>query len=119
MATEVDQARAEIDEALEVNSPQLEGLRDFSRLNLTSQSLEQINISIEEYSRRNNLLLAAKDALSKLIHDGYPDVLTRELPDAVYVELKSNKESVEAAFAKFASNAAIVLNITKTDTEPK
>jgi hypothetical protein len=116
MATEVDQARLEIDAALAVNSPQLEGLRDFSRLNLTEQSQEEVSRSIEEFARRNTLLLAAKEALAQLVHDGYPEVPVRELVDAVFVELRSNKDSIEAAFAKFSSNQARSLNLTVTDT---
>lgn len=110
MPTQVDSAVTEIQAALDVIRPQLEGMRDFSRLNLEHAS-GVVQQAITDFNRRDNLLEDALRALTALLSDGYPVMPTREVEQADFVDLKNQVDTITAAFAKFAAIKAADLGM--------
>ena len=120
MPTQVDSAIQEIQDALAVVSPQLEGLRDFSRLNLTQpESPSVVQSAIVDFERRDHLLIAALNALTALNADNYPDLPNREIEQNVFNDLKEQVTTIEAAFAKFTPLHATNLNLETSQPEFK
>lgn len=119
MATAVDGARDEIQAAMAALVPELEGLRDYARLNLHDDTRREVDFSIAQYDRRLGLLTAADAALASLVGDGYPALDVREVADVVYQDLTANAATIEAALRKFASNAATSLRLNPGASELK
>lgn len=118
MPTQVDSAVTEIQAALDVIRPQLEGMKDFSRLNLEHAS-GVVQQAIADFARRENLLTMALNALAALLSDGYPEMLVREVEQVDFVDLKNQVDTITAAFAKFAAIKAAALNPTGGEPEFK
>lgn len=99
-------------------APQLEGLRDFQRLNLMAETQTEIELSLQQYVRRVGLLDAALDALLALIADGYPDLQVRAISETALADLRENASTIEAALSRFTGEGgATTLNLaagTKT-----
>lgn len=119
MATSVDAAIIEIADKLATLEPQLEGLRDFERLNLLPDTHAVVIDSINQYTRREMLMLAAQSALAALVADGYPVLDAREIIQAAYADLTGNAATIEAALAQFKPIVAANLRITAGTTELK
>lgn len=97
----LDDLKAELLAAQVSITPQIEGLHDFARLNLTPDTLAVVNTGISDFERRLGLIVAALKALEDLIDDNYPAVDVRLVPKAVFADLQDNVSTIEAAFAKF------------------
>jgi hypothetical protein len=119
MATAVETASGEIAARLIVVEPQREGLRDYARLEMPSDALREVSLSIQQYDRRLSLMRAARDACEALMADGYPDLDVREIPDAAYEALRENAATIQAALAQFASGRATEMHLTGGTPEPK
>lgn len=119
METAVDRAIVEIQEKLATFGPQLEGLRDYARLNLKAETQEEVGRSIAIYERRTSLLNTAQGALKSLVDDGHPDLPVREVQQLVFEDLKANAATIEAALAQFASNEATSMTLGAEPAEPK
>jgi len=121
MATSVDAALQEIVASLAVLSPQLEGLRDFQRLNLKAETRREIETSLAAYARREQLLVSAQSALEGLLGDGFPEMAVRALDEAAYLDLVANAGTIEAALKQFsaADQATVELITTAGPPEPK
>lgn len=117
--TAVDAAIVEINAKLAEIAPQHEGLRDYSRLNLSEESHRIISESIEHYNRRVAYLITAKAALEALRVDGHPDLKPVEIAPESLAELQENASTIEAALKQFSSNAATSINLTGGDKSPK
>lgn len=117
--TDVDAALLEITGALATLEPQLEGLRDYQRLNLHDDTRAIIESAIVDYARRETLLFGSRNALDQLRDDGYPSLEVREVAQAVYADLAENKATVDAALAQFAPLTAATLRTTAGPAEPK
>jgi len=98
----VEAALAEIAASLAVLSPQLEGLRDFQRVNLKSDARREVEVSLAEYARREQLLVSARTALEGLLGDGYPTMAVRTIEQVAYADLVENAATIAAALAQFA-----------------
>jgi len=119
MATAVEQALQEIVTKMAIVAPQHEGLRDYSRLNISPETRTEVTAAITVYDRRVTVMLAAKNALTALLADGYPDLDIREVSAAVLADLKENAATIEAALAQFGSNQAAAIVSTAGPAEPK
>lgn len=123
MATEgtiVDEALDEIVTALGSFEPLLEGLRDYARLNLRPETLTVVEGAIQEHERRMEKLQAARGALDALLQDGYPLLSVHEVEQAVFDDLKSQFDSITAAFGHFSPEAlASSLGLSAGPVEPK
>jgi hypothetical protein len=117
--TVVDDALAEIEEALAHIDPLLEGLQDFARLNLRPETLAVVQGAIDLHVRRRDKLVASRDALQVLLDDGYPFLPVHEIGQGAYDDLAENHTSIEAAFAHFKPNVALALGLTAGESEPK
>jgi hypothetical protein len=118
--TAVTAALAEIVAALATIPPQHEGLKDFARLNLKPETLVEIRTSLEQYDRRVRLLEAAQKANEVLLADGYPALEPREISDAAYQDLQTNKQTIDAALQQFTSpTPATTLGLAAGAVEPK
>lgn len=117
--TAVEQAIAEINTLLAQFAPEHEGLRDFARLNLQPETLNEINTSLANYDRRVGLLQAAKAACEALMADGHPDLPVREIPSTAFDDISANHTTVMAAFARFAPAPATAINVTPGEPENK
>lgn len=111
MATAVDSARQEVGVAITVIGPQLEGLHDFDRLNISAMTKEVVEQEIHDYQRRLDLLQAAASALDALDADGYPGIPARDVAEVIYADLHAQLDQITAAFATFQSNKAETLDI--------
>lgn len=117
--SEVDEAIVEIKAAIEALVPELEGLRDYARLNLKPGTAVEIQSATQDYMRRGQLLEASLEALESLVGDGYPDLAVREIAAASYQDLVDQQTTLNAALDKFASNSATSLNPVVGAPEPK
>lgn len=95
--------RAELEAAKAVLVPQIEGLHDFARLNIKPETLAKVQEATVDFERRLGLVDAAQTALNNLDADKYPDVPERSVIAAVYDDLADNVNTIQAAFAKFAT----------------
>jgi hypothetical protein len=107
METSVAAALQEIAAALAVVSPQLEGLRDFQRLNLKADARREIEASLAEYARREQLLVSARTALEGLVSDGYPAIAVRAIEAVAYADLVENAATIAAALAQFSGGEPV------------
>lgn len=117
--TDVDRAVVEITGLLAAFAPQHEGLRDFKSLNLKDVTKIEIENSLALYDRRQGLLEAALAALEALVTDGHPDIPVREISAVAFADLQDNTSTIEAAMARFASNAATSIQLVPGETVPK
>jgi oligoribonuclease NrnB/cAMP/cGMP phosphodiesterase (DHH superfamily) len=117
--TAVDSALTEINERLATFAPQHEGLRDFQSLNLKDTTRVEIEASLALYDRRKDVLEKAKLALEQLNADGHPELAVREISADAFADLQDNTRTIEAAMARFASNAATSLVLNEGTIAPK
>lgn len=119
MATAVEAAIAEIDERLATFGPQYAGLKGFARLPMREDTLQDVNASIFQYEKRIQALNNAKVACAALMADGHPDLTIREISASEFADLKANADMIEAALARFDSNAPTSFAFTAGAIEPK
>lgn len=126
----VTAALAELDEQLTAIAPSHEGLRDYARLNIEDGTRREITDAIGDYDRRVALLQEARRAEQTLLDtavaaykalagDGHPDLPIREISPAALADLQNNLDTLAAARARFASNAATAMTLTGDPAEPK
>lgn len=108
MSIAVDTLLAEIASETATFEPQLEGLRDFSRLNLQSTTAEIVASRITQYERRLDLLFIAKRAITALSNDGHPGIPDVTVEDAVFDDLADNVTTIQDAFGGFDLQADAV-----------
>jgi hypothetical protein len=113
-------ALAEVEERLKLFDPQLEGLRDYERLNIQPATMEAVKAAIKAYEERIRLLHELENALKGLLADGSPDLPIFEVDAAVLSDLQENAATIAAALARFRSaGAAGSLELTAGAIEPK
>jgi len=112
--------KAELLEAKRIITPQIEGLNDFSMLDLHPDTAAIVAQVLEDFQRRLTLINTSLDSLDALLHDNYPNVEVRTVLSDVYSDLKANVATIEAAFAKFEAIAqAQSVEIKAGTPEPK
>lgn len=110
----------ELQAAKETLLPELEGLRDFSRLNLSGRSAEEVQATLQAGNRRLDLLDSAINVLTRLQGDGYPTLPTRVVSTEVLDDLQGNIDTLEAAFRRFAGpDRASALDLSASPPVPK
>lgn len=118
--SKVDEAIIEIDAALAEMAPAHEGLRDYSRLNVSAETKAAVDSAITQYDRRRDLLVGAKTTLERLVGDGYP---TLDIPDVsvtVKADLDEQKRTIDAALAQFSAvPPAVDLGLAADPPVPK
>lgn len=114
----VPQTLTEINENLASLAPELEGWKDFARLNLQPETLAKVNEIIATYDRRILHLTSVKVALESLLGDDYPEFDVFEVGQEIYADLKANNDTIDAAFAKVAPLTANTLGLT-VEVRPK
>jgi hypothetical protein len=119
MQTAVRAALLEMLAALAAMAAQLEGLRDFARLNLEGPTLAAVRDAIARYERRVRLLTAAQVTLEPLLNDQYPDLGPLEITDAVRADLQANADTIAVALGLFSSNAPTTLGLAAGAVEDK
>jgi len=119
MATAVESASAELQVAKTGLDPIVEGLHDFSAVNLKPDTQTTIQSTIIDYERRQTLIKAAQSALQALMADGYPNLPVRPLRDSAFQDLKDQVSTMTAAFGQFEPEKAQSLNPTASESVPK
>lgn len=119
MATTIDSAHTELNDALAAVGPEYEGLLDYQRLNLKPDTQREISEAIADYSRRLGLMETARVALDALVNDGYPDLSVRAIAAVAFEDLQANAASIEAALKKFSSNQATGMTLSGGTPVPK
>lgn len=117
--TRVEEAIAEIKAALEGMALAHEGLRDFSRLNVSPGTLAAVQAGIEQYDLRKTRLEAALQGAEMLMADGYPVLDLPSVTLSALTDLQQNAASITAALAQFEAMPAVDLNLTVGQAEPK
>lgn len=112
MTTQVDQALTELADRLATLAPQHEGLRDFARLNLQSNTRAVVMQALSLYDRRVGLIVAAQAALKYLVADSYPELVMPDIDAASMADLQDNTTTIEAAFGLFTRIPAASLSLT-------
>ena len=97
----LDNYKAELLAAKKLIVPQIEGLHDFSRLNLHPDTADIIAQAIVDFERRLALINTSLDSLDALNNDNYPTMDARLVLAGIYADLKDNVSTIEAAFGKF------------------
>lgn len=101
MSSAVDALLGEIDSEAETFTPQLEGLRDFDRLNLETGTEQIVQARVAVYERRLALLASADQAIQALAADGHPGIPDVVVDRAVFDDLSTNVQTISAAFDGF------------------
>ena len=118
--TQAANALTEITDNLSEITPQFEGFRDFASLNLQGVTRDVVMERLETYNRRSGLLARARDALQKLLDDGYPEIPVQVVSTEVFADLQDNVRTISAAFTKVTGpNPASNLNLTPGAPENK
>lgn len=99
---------AELESALVDLSPKLEGLRDYTRLNLEPASMAEVQAILSEYVARESAINTALAALEALVVTGYPADITRTVSATVASDLRTNRDTVTAAFGQFVTSPTAV-----------
>ncbi len=122
-------AVAEIDAQLTETAPILEGLRDYSRLNIQDGTRREIDDAIGDYDRRVALLNSAKatylaglDAMTAadkaLTEDGAPTLPERQISASAIADLDDQLSTLGAARSLFVAQAT-TLGLTAGEPRPK
>lgn len=98
LLTELKLARA-------VLEPQIEGLKDYQRLNIQPDTKTKVDETLARFEQRAKLINEAIAALEKLDADAYPDVPVVSVVDAVFDDLRMQKATIGAAFDLFSAQA--------------
>ena len=93
----------ELENALVDLAPALEGLRDYTRLDITPASQTEVQAILNEYLARESALNNALVALNALVGTAYPAPITRQVSEAVASDLRVNRDTVTAAFGQFTT----------------
>jgi len=101
MSAAVNAVLEEIANERAVFEPQLEGLRDFARLNLEPGTAQVVQERTAIYERRLLLLGAAEQAVKSLDADGHPGITVAIVEGAVFNDLSNNVSTIGAAFNGF------------------
>jgi hypothetical protein len=121
MADDVNPAlRAEIDAALAVIGPQIDGLRDLSRIEASEGFIIAVTEQYNEHVHRESLMTdviqaldAVNAAMEALEADGYPATHTVDADAALLAEKDKQQAEIAAAFSLFVSPApATTLTVT-------
>ncbi len=103
--TKVEEALAEVRNALAEFEPRLAGLRDFERLLTVADDGQEaktvIGSAIETYTIRIARLADARNTLQALLADAHPNPIVVLVPPTVHAVLAGNVGTVEAAFSQF------------------
>lgn len=116
----VDDALVEIQETLDVLAPQMEGLKDFARLNLQPGTREVVNAAIQVYERRITLLTDSRVMLQRVATDGHPEMAIREVDFSALEDLRANAATIEAALSTFTKRVvATGMDLSAGETQHK
>lgn len=117
----IQQALDDINEELTRRYPEREGLLDYSRLNIGSDTAVKVNEQYQIINRRIILLETAKSALESLLIDPhYPEIPDLGVNQAVYDDLTNQRSTIDAALETFTPvPEAITMEFTIGTPRPK
>ena len=101
MASAVEAAVAEVTAAIADLDPKIEGLRDFSRLNLGEAAAQAVALTLGAYEERRRRLVQCGDACRALLETGYPVLQHEDVSPAVFAELQDNLRTISLALGQF------------------
>lgn len=108
--SKVDEAIAEIDAALAVMAPRIEGFEDYLRLNILDPTRPFVVKAHEDYLDRQSKLLAARATLVTVVDDGHPALPPYEVPAGALADLLANRDTILEALTQFVPETAQTLN---------
>ncbi len=121
--------RAEIGAAIDVIGPQIDGLRDMTRIEASDAF---VSMAMDEYNamvHRESLLWgvmkaldAVQVALAALEGDGYPAVNKVPVPANIMEDVRRQKAESDAAYALFEAEAAaanLAVSLGAPSTKPR
>jgi len=100
-------------------APAHEGLNDYSALDIKPETKAQVDAAIALYDTRKTKLEAAREGLVSLVGNGYPVLEIPDVSASVLADLQENAATIEAALAKFSSNAPTSLGLSGAPPVPK
>jgi hypothetical protein len=119
MATKVEDALVELEAALAVVMPMLEGLNDYNRLNIHDDSRVVVGDALNYYQTRVTLLQQAIAALEALLQHGYPELQKFEVSESILLDLQEQQTTITAALGQFGAKAPATLKVTVGTPVPK
>ena len=90
-------------------APELEGWRDFQRLNIEQPTLLVVSARIDVLTRRQEKINATIQVVIDLDGDGYPDLPPVEISPAVFSDLNNNVGTIGNAFGKVVKPEEAIL----------
>lgn len=103
MASEaLDSLQAELTAARAELLPIIEGLEDYNRLNIQAETKTIVQTTLANAKKRLAYIDASLKALQDLEDNGYPELNTQIVAQAVYDDLAAQKATIDAALGKFA-----------------
>ena len=101
-------------------NPLVEGLNDYTRLNILQVSKPEVSALLTKMTHRRDLLDAAAKALQALVEDGYPELPSAAVSGEIYADLAEQTRTLSLAFKQFRSaDEAVIAIITPSTPEPK
>lgn len=97
--------------------PEIEGLLDLLKLEISDDSRLAIVAIFQSFEHRRRLLESALAALSALSSDGYPALPPHEVSQVVLADLKRNLASIREAILQVTPEAITVTITAGTPTE--
>lgn len=102
-----------------VLDPQIEGLKDFERLNIQEATKAKVTETKLQFEARRDLISNAVNALDSLNGHGFPDTPNISVAQEIFANLKENVDTIGAAFSKFKPEQAVDLGVDVGSPVPK
>lgn len=110
MADDLDATMEQIAAAREQLAPQIRGMRiilgDASR---SPELKREVQVVHDDRMHRDQLCLAALDALAALKDDGYPELPPKQMQNSLLSEMKEENEDLDAAAAAFSQQSTVAI----------
>lgn len=108
----VEKLMQELLQARAVLEPQIEGLKDFARLNIGPVTKQKVTETDARFTKRAQRINEAVAALENLNADDFPSLPTVQVEQAIYDDLQAQVSTIAAAFGKFTGEKASTLGVT-------
>lgn len=113
--TKVEEAIEEIEDALTRVRPELRGLRELRRLDLTAAAIVVVDAGIAQFAAREVSLERAEAMLKALLDNGYPEDIVIPTTGTVLGELTDDAEAIRRALEQITGSEAVSGEVMLSD----
>ena len=113
-------AISELDAALTVMDPPIEGLSNIAAGVLTEATMSFVLADLSRRTRRRALCRAAVSALHAVVDDGFPEMPATSVPVAAVNELQTELQTISLAISQFIPLASMIrISLGDPETKPQ